>query len=96
MNEELSPDERRARHRSEWEARIIPALSAEWQSAATIAAALGAKAATVHERLNDMLKKNLVERRIVTNRAPAPPTRKRRRQRHVRRLEAQFRLPAGT
>jgi DNA-binding MarR family transcriptional regulator len=96
MNEELSPDERRARHRSEWEARIIPALSTEWQSAATIAAALGAKAATVHERLNDMLKKNLVERRIVTNRAPAPPTRKRRRQRHVRRLEAQFRLPAGT
>lgn len=96
MNEDLSPDERRARHRSEWEARIIPVLGAEWQSAATIAAALGAKAATVHERLNDMLKKGLVERRIVTNRAPAPPTRKRRKQRHVRRLEAQFRLPAGS
>jgi len=93
MNEDLSPDERRSQHRAEWEARIMPVITPEWMSVAAIAAVLGAKASTVHERLNDALKKGLVERRIVTNRQPAPPTKKRRRQRHVRRLEAQFRLP---
>lgn len=95
MNDDLTPEERRARHRAEWEARIMPVLNAEWQSAAAIAAALGAKAASVHERLNDAFKKGLIERRIVTNRAPAPPSRKRRRQRHIRKLEAQYRLPAA-
>jgi hypothetical protein len=93
MNEELSPEERRARHRAEWEARIMPVMSAEWQSAAAIAALVGANASNVHERLNDAVKKGLIERRIVTNRQPAPPSRKRRRQRHVRKLEAQYRLP---
>ena len=93
MND-LSPEERRARHRAEWEARILPVMRAEWQSAATIAALLGAKVTSVHERLNDAVKKGLIERRIVTNRQPAPPSRKRRRQRHIRKLEAQYRLPA--
>jgi DNA-binding MarR family transcriptional regulator len=94
MNDDLSPEERRARHRAEWEARLMPIMTAEWQSAAAIAAALGAKVTSVHERLNDAVKKGLIERRIVTNRQPAPPSRKRRRQRHVRKLEAQYRLPA--
>jgi hypothetical protein len=93
MSEDLSPEERRTEHRAAWEARIMPLIKAEWQSVAAIAAALGAKATSVHERLNDAHKKGLVERRIVTSRAPAPPSKKRRRQRHVRRLEAQYRLP---
>ena len=93
MNDDLTPEERRARHRAEWEARIMPVLTAEWQSAAAVAAAVGAKASSVHERLNDAFKKGLIERRIVTSRAPAPPSRKRRRQRHIRKLEAQYRLP---
>ena len=93
MNEDLAPEERRSRHRAEWEARIMTVVRADWQSAAAIAALLGAKVTSVHERLNDAFKKGLVERRIVTNRQPAPPSRKRRRQRHVRKLEAQYRLP---
>ena len=96
MNDDLSPEERRTRHRAEWEARIMPVMRTEWQSAAAIAALLGATAAGVHERLNDAVKKGLIERRIVTNRQAAPPSRKRRRQRHVRRLEAQYRLPPAT
>jgi hypothetical protein len=71
----------------------MPVMRVEWQSAAAIAARLGAKATSVHERLNDAVKKGLVERRIVTSRQPAPPSRKRRRQRHIRKLEAQYRLP---
>ena len=93
MNDDLTPEERRTRHRAEWEARIMPVMTAEWQTAAAIAVTLGAKASSVHERLNDAFKKGLIERRIVTNRQPAPPSRKRRRQRHIRKLEAQYRLP---
>jgi hypothetical protein len=84
---------RRAAFRAGWDARLLPLLSAEWQSSATIAKALGEKPATVLERLRDMLDRQLVERRIVKA-VPSKPTKSGKRPRiHTARFEAHFRLP---
>lgn len=48
-----------------WDDRLRPLLSDQWQSADLIAARLGAKQFTVLARLKDMMRRNLVERRIV-------------------------------
>jgi predicted ArsR family transcriptional regulator len=48
-----------------WDDRLRPLLSDQWQSADAIAARLGAKQFTVLARLKDMMRRNLVERRIV-------------------------------
>jgi predicted ArsR family transcriptional regulator len=50
---------------SSWDDRLLPLLSDDWQSADTVAARLGAKQFTVLARLKDMMRRNLVERRIV-------------------------------
>ncbi len=52
---------------SSWDARLLPLLTDEWQSTDALAARLGAKPFTVLARLKDMLRRNLVERRIVNN-----------------------------
>jgi predicted ArsR family transcriptional regulator len=54
---------------SSWDARLLPLLTDQWQSADALAARLGAKPFTVLARLKDMLRRNLVERRIVNNTA---------------------------
>jgi predicted ArsR family transcriptional regulator len=48
-----------------WDDRLRPMLSDQWQSADLIAARLGAKHHTVLARLKDMMRRNLVERRLV-------------------------------
>jgi hypothetical protein len=48
-----------------WDDRLRPLLTDQWQSADLIAARLGAKHFTVLARLKDMMRRNLVERRIV-------------------------------
>jgi hypothetical protein len=37
----LSPDERRAAFRASWDVRLLPFLTAEWQSADAVADAMG-------------------------------------------------------
>jgi hypothetical protein len=50
---------------SSWDDRLLPLLSDDWQSADVLAARLRAKHFTVLARLKDMMRRNLVERRIV-------------------------------
>ncbi len=50
-----------------WDDRLLPLLTDEWQSADALAARLHAKHFTVLARLKDMMRRNLVERRIVQN-----------------------------
>lgn len=50
-----------------WDDRLLPLLTDDWQSADVLAARLGAKQFTVLARLKDMMRRNLVERRIVQN-----------------------------
>lgn len=52
-----------------WDDRLLPLLSDEWQSADALAARLHANHFTVLARLKDMMRRNLVERRIVPNAA---------------------------
>jgi predicted ArsR family transcriptional regulator len=54
---------------SSWDDRLLPLLTDEWQSADALAARLHAKHFTVLARLKDMMRRNLVERRIVPNAA---------------------------
>ena len=84
----------RAEYRAGWEARILPVLTPVWQSSAEIAATLAASATTVHERLTDLAKRGAVERRIIRV-ADTRPARKNRRHRHMRRLQAEFRIVAS-
>ena len=85
-------DERRAAFQAGWDARLLPLLTAEWQSSAAIAARLGEKPAGVLERLKDMLGRDLVQRRIVKA-VPSKPTKSGKRPRvHTARFEAHFRL----
>jgi hypothetical protein len=91
--EAQSADPRRAAFQAGWDARILPLLTAEWQSSVAIAKSLGEKPATVLERLKDMLERNLVERKIVKA-VPSKPTKSGKRPRvHTARFEAHFRLP---
>jgi len=48
-----------------WDDRLRTVLTDEWQTSELIAARLHAKSFTVHARLKDMMRRNLVERRIV-------------------------------
>ncbi len=50
---------------SSWDDRLLPLLTADWQSVDLIAARAHAPQFTVLARLKDMLRRNLVERRIV-------------------------------
>ena len=50
---------------SSWDDRLLPLLTAEWQSVDVIAARAHAQQFTVLARLKGMLRRNLVERRIV-------------------------------
>lgn len=52
---------------SSWDERLLPLLTDQWQSADTLAARLKAKPFTVLARLKDMMRRNLVERRIVNS-----------------------------
>jgi predicted ArsR family transcriptional regulator len=55
-----------------WDDRLRPLLTDQWQSADAIAARLGAKHFTVLARLKDMMRRNLVERRIVKKPVAVP------------------------
>jgi hypothetical protein len=89
----LTGDARRAAFQAAWDARLLPLLTAEWQSSVSVAKAIGEKPATVLERLKDMLERNLVERRVVKA-VPSKPTKSGKRPRiHTARFEAHFRLP---
>lgn len=57
-----------------WDDRLLPLLNDEWQSADTLARKLGEEQFTVLARLKNMLRRNLVERRIVGVRAPGGRT----------------------
>ena len=48
-----------------WDDRLLPLLTDRWQSADVLASRAGANHFTVLARLKDMLRRNLVERRIV-------------------------------
>ena len=50
---------------SRWDDRLLPLLTDEWVSPEALAARLGAKPFTVLARLKGMLRRNLVERRLV-------------------------------
>ncbi len=50
-----------------WDDRLLPLLGDDWQSADAISARLGAKQFTVLARLKDMMRRNLIERRIVNH-----------------------------
>jgi hypothetical protein len=52
---------------SSWDDRLLPLLTADWISVDLIAARAHAKQFTVLARLKDMLRRNLVERRIVNH-----------------------------
>jgi predicted ArsR family transcriptional regulator len=52
-----------------WDDRLLPLLTQEWQSADALAARLHANHYTVLARLKDLMRRNLVERRIVQNAA---------------------------
>jgi hypothetical protein len=92
MAEETSAT-RRAAFQAGWDARLLPLLTAQWQSSVVIAKAVGEKPATVLERLKDMLDREIVERRVVKA-VPSKPTKSGKRPRiHTARFEAHFRLP---
>ena len=55
-----------------WDDRLRKVLTDEWQSSEHLAAKLHAKPFTVLARLKDMLRRNLVERRLVKKPAPVP------------------------
>jgi predicted transcriptional regulator len=55
-----------------WDDRLRPLLTDEWQSADVLAARLNAKQFTVLARLKDMMRRNLVERRIVKKATSVP------------------------
>ena len=55
-----------------WDDRLRKVLTDEWQSADAIAARLNAKQFTVLARLKDMMRRNLVERRIVKKPTSVP------------------------
>jgi DNA-binding Lrp family transcriptional regulator len=89
-----SSEARRAAFQAAWDARLLPLLTPVWQPSKVLADAVGAKHATVLERLKDMLTRNLIERRVVKV-VPSKPTKSGKRPRvHTARFEAQFRLPA--
>ena len=57
-----------------WDDRLRKMLTDDWQSADVIAARLNAKQFTVLARLKDMMRRNLVERRIVKKATSSVPS----------------------
>ncbi|MGA2396108.1 MAG: hypothetical protein ABSH03_22460 [Candidatus Lustribacter sp.] len=55
-----------------WDDRLRGVLTDEWQSSEHLAARLHAKPHTVLARLKDMMRRNLVERRLVSKSQPTP------------------------
>lgn len=53
-----------------WDDRLLPLLTDDWQSADTLARKLGEEQFTVLARLKNMMRRNLVERRLVGVRKP--------------------------
>jgi len=77
-----------------WDDRLNTVLTDEWLSTDLIAARLEAKPFTVLARLKDMMRRNLVERRIIKKQISSIPTGKGRTGRAVD--VAQFRrMPLG-
>jgi predicted transcriptional regulator len=76
-----------------WDDRLRKLLTDEWQSADVIAARLNAKQFTVLARLKDMMRRNLVERRIV-KRATSVPAGKGRVGKAIQQAEFR-RMPLG-
>ena len=58
---------------SSWDDRLRKWLTDDWKSAELIAAQLEAKQFTVLARLKDMMRRNLVERRIVKKKPTSTP-----------------------
>lgn len=58
---------------SSWDDRLRPMLTDDWKPVELIAAQLEAKPFTVLARLKDMLRRNLVERRIVKKKPTSVP-----------------------
>jgi hypothetical protein len=58
---------------SSWDDRLRKWLTDDWKSAELIAAQLNAKQFTVLARLKDMMRRNLVERRIVKKKPTSTP-----------------------
>jgi predicted ArsR family transcriptional regulator len=50
-----------------WDDRLLPLITDDWVSVEAIAARLHAPAFTVLARLKDLMRRNLVERRIVNH-----------------------------
>jgi predicted ArsR family transcriptional regulator len=69
LPERLTRDVANDATESSWDERLLPVLTDEWQSVDALAARLSAKPFTVLARLKDMMRRNLVERRIVKNTA---------------------------
>ena len=55
-----------------WDDRLRGVLNDQWQSSEHLAAKLHAKPFTVLARLKDMMRRNLVERRLVSKSQPIP------------------------
>lgn len=55
-----------------WDDRLRKVLTDDWQSSDLIAAKVHTKSFTVLARLKDMMRRNLVERRLVKKPAPVP------------------------
>ncbi len=54
-----------------WDAKLLPLLTDDWQSADALAARLKAPQFTVLARLKDLMRRNLAERRLVKKPGPA-------------------------
>jgi hypothetical protein len=65
VSEQRTPDPTTGDPASSWDDRLLPLLTDDWQSVDLIAARAHTKQFTVLARLKDMLRRNLVERRIV-------------------------------
>jgi hypothetical protein len=87
-----SAEERRAAFRAGWDARLLPVLTADWQSADALATVVGEPKATVLARLKDMSTRGLAERRIVKFTVKKARKSVKRPRVHTARFEAQFRL----
>ena len=57
-----------------WDDRLLPLLTDAWQSADALAAKLKAPNHTVLARLKDMMRRNLVERRLTQKPTGKGPT----------------------
>lgn len=94
--EDATEDARRTDFLAGWDARLLPVLTDEWQSADAIALKLGAKQPTVLARLKDMMRRNLAERRIVEKPRPVVVTKRKKSKRRMNVYSAEFRRPRAS